>query len=260
MEPASPHDDPAKHEADGTRRCGTVSIRDAIRGAVNAALRPVGLRLVSAGWGPTGFAASLVKLKARGWSPRQVIDVGAWTGTWTAECMTIFPDARYLLIDPLPANRAALAAFCASHPNAAAWSGAAGAAAGTLRLYEHADQSSAFRASSPDWRGAPVTVEMRTLDSFLDGGETAPPQLIKADVQGYELEVLRGGSRSLATAEAVLLEVSFRELYEGQPLAHEVIGYLGERGFAVADICSYSQAADGSLLQSDLLFVRPDRL
>jgi FkbM family methyltransferase len=230
-----------------------------IRGAVNAALRTVGLRLVSAGWGPTGFAAALTKLKARGWSPQQVIDVGAWTGTWTAECMTIFPDARYLLIDPLPANRAALTAFCASHPNATIWSGAAGAADGTLRLYEHADQSSAFRASIPDWRGEPVTVEMRTLDSFLDGGEMAPPQLIKADVQGYELEVLRGGSQALATAEAVLLEVSFRELYEGQPLAHEVIGYLGERDFVVADICSYSQAADGRLLQSDLLFVRRDQ-
>jgi hypothetical protein len=260
MEPASPHDEPDEHHPDGTLRCGTVSIRDGIRVAVNTALRTVGLRLVSAGWGPTGFAAALAKLKARGWSPQQVIDVGAWTGTWTAECMSVFPNARYLLIDPLPANRAALTAFCAAHPNATTWSGAAGANAGTLQMYEHADQSSAFRACVPELRGEPITVEMRTLDSFLTGGEVSAPQFIKADVQGYELEVLRGGSQALATAEAVLLEVSFRELYEGQPLAHEVIGYLGERGFAVADICSYSQAADGRLLQSDLLFVRRDRL
>ncbi len=237
-----------------------MSVRNSIRDAVNAVLRPAGLRVVNAGWGPAGFATALAKLKARGWSPRQVIDVGAWTGTWTTECMAVFPHARYLLIDPLPANRAALAAFCAAHPNAAAWSGAAGAAAGTLELYEHADQSSAFRASVPELRGDPITVEMRTLDSFLAGGETAAPQLIKADVQGYELEVLRGGSRALTTADAVLLEVSFRELYEGQPLAHEVINYLGERGFAVGDICSFSQAADGTLLQSDLLFLRRDRL
>ena len=237
-----------------------MSVRDAIRGAVNAALRPAGLRVVNAGWGPAGFATALAKLKARGWSPRQVIDVGAWTGTWTAECMAVFPDARYLLIDPLPVNRAALAAFCVTHPNATAWSGAAGASTGSLQLYEHADQSSVFRASVPEWRGNPITVEMRTLDSFLGSEAAAAPQLIKADVQGYELEVLRGASRALVTAEAVLLEVSFRELYEGQPLAHEVIGYLGERGFAVGDICSFSQAADGTLLQSDLLFVRRDRL
>lgn len=237
-----------------------MSIRRAIRDTINAVLRPAGLRVVNAAWGPVGFSIALGKLKTRGWSPRQVIDVGAWTGTWTAECMTVFPDARYLLIDALPANRAALAAFCAAHPNAAAWSGAAGAAAGTLQLFAHADQSSAFRASVPEWRGDPVTVEMRTLDSFLDGGTVAAPQLIKADVQGYELEVLKGASRALESAEAVLLEVSFRELYEGQPLAHEVIGHLAARGFAVADICSYSQAADGSLLQSDLLFVRPERL
>lgn len=237
-----------------------MSVRDVIRGAINAALRPAGLRVVSAVWGPSGFAVALTKLKARGWSPRQVIDVGAWQGTWTAECMKVFPNARYLLIDPLPANRAPLAAFCAAHPNATAWCGALGATAGTLSLYEHADQSSAFRASKPEWRGEPIEVEMRTLDSFMASGESEMPQLIKADVQGYELEVLRGASRALAAADAVLLEVSFRELYEGQPLAHDVIGHLGERSFAVADICSYSQAADGTLVQSDILFVRRDRL
>lgn len=237
-----------------------MNVRDVIRQAVNSSLRPIGLRVVTATWGPTGFGAALAKLRARGWSPRQVFDVGAWQGTWTAECMRIFPGARYLLIDPLPANRQPLADFCATHPNATAWNGAVGATAGTLSLYEHADQSSAFRASVPEWRGHPIEVEMRTLDSFVAGGEAEAPQLIKADVQGYELEVLRGASGVLAAADAVLLEVSFRELYEGQPLAHDVIGYLGERNFAVADICSYSQAADGTLLQSDLLFVRRDRL
>lgn len=107
------------------------------------------------------------------------------------------------------------------------------------------------------WRAAEsIVVPVRTLDSFLVSGEIAPPQFIKADVQGYELEVLRGASAALTSTDAVLLEVSFRELYERQPLAHEIITYLGSRGFVIADVCSYAQAADGSLEQADLLFHR----
>lgn len=100
---------------------------------------------------------------------------------------------------------------------------------------------------------------VRRLNYFLASGEIAPPQLIKADVQGYELEVLRGATEALASADAVLLKVSFRELYEGQPLAHELIAFLGDRGFMIADVCSYSQGADGSLEQSDMLFLRRSR-
>lgn len=235
-------------------------MREAFKKALNAALSRSGLRVVSSAWGPRGFLSPLRRLMDRGWRPRQIVDVGAFQGTWTTECMRVFPDADYFLIDPLPANRAALAVLASRHPNVAAWFGAAGAAKGELTIHSHADQSSPLVAVKPEWRATEsVTVPMRTLDSFVASGEIAPPQLVKADVQGYELEVLRGASETLASADAVLLEVSFKELYEGQPLAHEVIAFLGDRGFAIADVCSYAQGTDGGLEQSDMLFLRRSR-
>jgi len=232
-------------------------MRDAIRGLINAAFGRCGLRVVNAAWGPTGFAASLRKVAARGWIPHQIVDIGAWKGTWAAECMRIFPEAQYLLIDPLPENRADLMQFKARHANVSVWLGAAGAEDGEITIHVHADQSSVLPAVEASWQSEEtISVPVRTLDSLLLSGEMARPQLIKADVQGYELEVLRGASRVLAAADAVLLEVSFRELYEGQPLAHDIIAYLGARGFRIADICSYAQSADGALQQSDVLFLR----
>lgn len=229
----------------------------AIKELVNAALARCGLRLVDATWGPVGFQKTLRRLVDAGWKPRQIVDVGAFMGTWTTECMMLFPDARYLLIDPLPSNRAALLALAARKSNVTPWFGAAGAENGELVIHSHADQSSPLVAVKESWRGTEsIVVPVRTLDSFLASGEIAQPQLIKADVQGYELEVLRGASESLASTDAVLLEVSFRELYERQPLAHDVISYLSTRGFVIADVCSYAQGADGSLEQSDLLFLR----
>ena len=236
-------------------------MREAFKKAANAALGRGGLRLISSSWGPRGFAAPLRRLVNQGWRPRQIVDVGAFKGTWTTECLGICPDARYLLIDPLPSNRAVLAEMESRYANVTAWFGAAGPEDGELVIHSHSDQSSPLVAVEAGWRATEsITVPVRTLDSFVASGEIAPPQLIKADVQGYELEVLRGASEALASADAVLLEVSFRELYELQPLAHEVVAFLGERGFMIADVCSYSQGADGSLEQSDMLFLRRSRL
>jgi FkbM family methyltransferase len=173
--------------------------------------------------------------------------------------MTLFPDAHYLLIEPLLANRDALTAFAATHQNVIVWHGAAGPEPGEILIHCHDDQSSALSANIVDWRGdESVTAPMRTLDSFIDSGEIDPPQFLKLDVQGFELAVLRGAKSALGSADAVLIEVSFQELYAGQPFADDIIAHMRDVGLRIHDICTYSQAKNGELLQSDLLFVRQD--
>jgi hypothetical protein len=77
------------------------------------------------------------------------------------------------------------------------------------------------------------------------------------DIQGSELEALKGADQCLQTAEALLLEVSFRRIYVGAPLAEDVIGYCASKGYRIYDICSYDQRpGDGALFQADLLFMR----
>jgi hypothetical protein len=83
------------------------------------------------------------------------------------------------------------------------------------------------------------------------------PDLIKADVQGFELEVLAGAGACLEKAQLLLLEVSYRRIYRNLPLAHEVIAFAGRAGFRIYDICTYAgRPSDGELTQSDLLFAR----
>jgi FkbM family methyltransferase len=228
-------------------------MRAALKTAVNGLLGFTGLRLVSASWGPRGFLPAVERARARGFSPRCVVDVGASNGQWTRECRQVFPGADYLLVDPLEENRAALQALAASTPGLRFWSGALGAADGELALQAHGDQSSFL--PSPDFPGVARQVPVRRLDTFLERGEIRGPLFIKADVQGFELEVLSGAGSCLAETGLLLLETSFVQLYQGAPLAHEIVGWLGQRGFRILDICTYLQRpGDRQLAQADLLF------
>ena len=103
-----------------------------------------------------------------------------------------------------------------------------------------------------------ITLAMTTLDRTIEEQEFPPPQLIKLDVQGYELEVLKGATRALASAEFVLLEVSVWQYNENSPLIEEVVAFMSGAGFVTYDVFDINRLSDGTLLQLDVLFIRKD--
>ena len=70
-------------------------------------------------------------------------------------------------------------------------------------------------------------VEVDTLDTF-DIGKS---NFINIDVQGYELEVFKGGQKTLEQIDYVYCEVNRGEMYEGNPMVEELDQFLGEYGF-----------------------------
>jgi FkbM family methyltransferase len=70
-------------------------------------------------------------------------------------------------------------------------------------------------------------VEMKRLDSF-DIGES---NFINMDVQGYELEVLKGGSETLKQIDYVYCEVNRGEMYENNAMIEEIDEFLSPYGF-----------------------------
>ena len=67
-------------------------------------------------------------------------------------------------------------------------------------------------------------VEMKRLDSFSE--ETSNFNFINMDVQGYELEVLKGGSETLKHIDYVYCEVNRDEVYENNAYIEELDDYL----------------------------------
>ena len=83
----------------------------------------------------------------------------------------------------------------------------------------------------------------------------ARPSLLKIDVQGYELEVLKGASALLSAIDAIYVEVSWVELYKGQALHDEVEALLLDAGFKQAEVFN-EENYKGELIQADMLFLR----
>jgi FkbM family methyltransferase len=199
-------------------------------------------------------------VRALGWKPETVLDVGAAAGDFTRECHKFFPEARYLLVEPLAERRALLEAATAQIPNSAYALVAAGAADGSITLHVHQDLfgSSTYReAEGAALDGAEREVPVRSLDHLCAEHGLAGPHLLKLDVQGGELDVLAGASRVLAETEYVLLEATLFQVFLGGPQLHDVVAFMRERGFVVYDVlgCLY-RPLDGALSQVDLAFVQ----
>jgi hypothetical protein len=98
------------------------------------------------------------------------------------------------------------------------------------------------------------------LNEVIERQAIQKVDFLKLDVQGYELEVLKGFDRYLSETDVILSEVSLLDIHKGVPLIKDVLDFMHGCGFVVYDICSVStrRPLDHALWQTDLMFVKED--
>jgi FkbM family methyltransferase len=193
--------------------------------------------------GPAVNASGLRAIAALLDRPIHAVDVGARQG-FRPQWQSLGPHGSLVGFEPdaqecARLNAGAIASEVRYEPVALA------ASAGEATLYLTADPQSAslyppdvdaVRRHPELWRHEPrgtTTVATTTLDAWAASSGAAPIDVLKIDVQGAELDVLRGGERSLSSVRALELEVEFQQLYVGQPLFGDVDAFLRERGFVL---------------------------
>jgi FkbM family methyltransferase len=195
-------------------------------------------------------------LKANGFAPRTLFDIGVATGT-TGFYQT-FEDVKYVLVDPLAESEPFMRDICQRFPGAIYELAAAGAAPGEASFgVEPGLSGSSFFRKDGDKR----TVPMITLDDLVEKHALEAPFLVKLDVQGYELEVLRGFERHIAKAEVIVSETGFwsDRKKSGPAPFHELVAFMAARDFMLYDIAGLARRPrDGALAEADLVFVRRD--
>ena len=98
-----------------------------------------------------------------------------------------------------------------------------------------------------------TAVAVRRLDAVLASIQLNRPVLMKVDVQGAELSVIEGCA-DLSSIDFVYVELSFVELYDRQPLFHDVAARLFERGFELAGVFNQVSTKTFGPTQADFLF------
>jgi FkbM family methyltransferase len=193
-------------------------------------------------------------MKARGFSPRIVIDGGAHLGSFSIAAQEIFPDARFHLVEPQAACSGSLRNLCTErgfifHQSALA------ERVGQINLSETSEPSTGAHIK-PEPDENTTLVAASTLDALFGWVTQSDRTLLKLDLQGYELHVLRGGPALLRCVEAILTEVSFfAQAYE--PSIAGLISFLAGNDFQLYDIASLAgRSRDNRLIQGDFVFVR----
>lgn len=99
-------------------------------------------------------------------------------------------------------------------------------------------------------------IQINTLDDLLVNEKISHPVLIKIDVQGYELEVLRGANNLLKKTDYLLLEVSKNEMYQNQPIEKVIVEYLKNLNFDILKSNNWSKVQNTNFYQRDIIFYK----
>jgi FkbM family methyltransferase len=201
----------------------------------------------------------LQELSRRRFAPTSVLDVGASTGVWTTTCAAVFPNAEYFLIEPqvYPDWRQIPEGLRHSWIREAV-----GKEEREVELIVPEGKHSLFNAHiftrhlSQNPEAARLQVPQTTVDRLLETGAISPPQLVKLDVQGYELEVMAGATKIWESARVFFVEASLYRYWEGGPVLSELIASFAARGFQPYEFSTeHREPTSGLLSQVDLIFV-----
>src|SRR4051812_8198505 len=183
-------------------------------------------------WKPFSTSSFLMlsALKRHRYEFSTIIDAGANVGQFARASAEFYPEATIYSVEALPRVAKVFRANLSDRPSVRLFETALGSYTGTIRFYPNSyDQSSSALqlrdAERPKHAGQvqldPIDVPIIRLDELLDVNALRGPILLKLDLQGFELEALRGASRLLERCDFVLAETVFEAAYKDEPLFKE---------------------------------------
>lgn len=195
------------------------------------------------------------RLQEIGLQPVAIFDIGAYHGDWSRGARVVFPAAKIVMVEAQAELQPILHKVADEIGNASVHTAVLAADQGDVTFYTMGTGSS-MRAERSNAVRQAATLRATTLnevwhaEEMLDG-----PIFVKIDVQGAELEVLRGGGELLQQAEWVQLEVALLSYNEEAPQLREVCNFMADRGFFATEVTGFSRP-QRHLVQIDMLFAR----
>ena len=201
---------------------------------------------------------SIANMKRNGFNPKIILDIGAYHGEWTTEVIKFFPNSRYLLFEANPEKKDILYKLSKKHRNIEVDIALLSSVSGQPTKFNILETASSALEEYNETKGKNIVLQTYTLNNILKNKNIDKIDFVKLDVQGYELEILKGAEEYLQHCEAILTEISLIALHKNCPIFIEVLNYMDKLNFCAYDICSVSarRPYDHALWQTDIIFVK----
>lgn len=192
-----------------------------------------------------------------------VVDVGANRGQFALASRRWAFKARVIAFEPIAEVALTFRKVLQGDPEVTLHQVAIGpeTAEATIHVLAADDSSSLLPISPMLELIFPGTNEIRTemvkvgpLADYVLSEEIVSPAMLKLDVQGYELQALRGCEELLDQFLYIYVECSFVELYTGQALVDDIIAWLRERGWRLSGVYNMTYDQKRRSIQADFLF------
>lgn len=200
-----------------------------------------------------------------------VFDIGANRGQYARRLLRSGYRNKLISFEPIAKAFQALKHNANKFNNWEAYHLGVGSQSGNLAINvsENVYSSSVLEVTETSIGAAPDSkimreerISMTTLNEFFKSHQINSQKIyLKLDVQGFELEVLKGASEVLSQVIAIQVELSTTPLYKGSPLYLDVITYLKNLNFDLFSVLpEFRNPNSGRLLQFDGIFVRSEIL
>ena len=201
---------------------------------------------------------SLSHINQLRFEPKTIFDIGVAKGT--SGLYKAYPKSFFVLIDPLEQYKPYMEKILKKYNGI--FKLCAVSDKNETRKFNlhpnHMDGSSLLKEESGrEIDGYEIEVTTRIIDDIVIEENLKGPFLLKIDVQGAELQVLKGAENTLKNTEIIALEVSLFKFMKGGPDFFEIISFMKGYGFVTYDILkSIYRPLDNALAQVDIVFVK----
>lgn len=195
---------------------------------------------------------------------RLVVDVGANVGQFSLAVREYIPRSEIIAFEPLAKPAGKYEAIFSGDELVTLFKCAVGLSNETKEMHVSRKDDSSSLLPITDVQNSlfPGTaeshveaVEVRTLHSLINNSSISGYSMLKIDVQGFELGVLKGCEGLMQKFSAIYVECSFVELYDRQALAYEIIGFLRKYDFILDGVYNPCYDKKGRAIQADFFFV-----
>lgn len=232
-------------------------VRTCLYRASGGSLRPDVRRLYDDYEGRMAMPVGLEIWRDRGFAPGFIVDCGAYKGEWSQLAHRLWPAARVAMVEPQVSKQQALKRIQAnSNASIDLCSVLLGAEERENVAFFEAETGSSVLEELSDARRSHTTLPQTTLARLADRNQWPDIDLLKIDVQGYELELLRGAVPLLERVGSILVECSLVRMNRDAPRLDDVVTFLSSYGFDLVDFVGFNRRpVDRCTMQVDAFFL-----